>query len=145
MKRREHLIAFVSGLVFAIGLGVAGMTNPHKVLNFLDIFGDWDPSLALVMGGAILVYLPVYRALRGRGAPLLAERFHWPTKQDVDAKLVIGAILFGVGWGLAGFCPGPAIVAIAGGRSAVLIFGAAMLLGMLAQRLLADQLARRHS
>ena len=141
--KRSHVVAFVSGLLFAIGLGVAGMTNPNKVLNFLDVFGDWDPSLALVMAGAILVYAPVYRRIKGEAAPKFAERFHWPTKQDVDAKLVVGSILFGIGWGIAGFCPGPAIVAASTGQASTLAFFAAMVLGMLAQGVVARRLEQR--
>jgi uncharacterized protein len=110
------------------------MSNPYKVLNFLDLFCDWDPSLALVMAGAILVYAPVYKRLKGKDAPKFAERFHWPTKQDIDVKLVVGSILFGIGWGTAGFCPGPAIVAVTSGKPSVLAFFAAMVLGMLGQR-----------
>jgi uncharacterized protein len=135
-----HGVAFISGLMFALGLGLAGMTNPHKVINFLDLFGDWDPSLALVMGGAILVYAPVYRRLRGKDTPKFGDRFHWPTKRDIDAKLVVGSLMFGVGWGIAGFCPGPALVAVVGGSGPVLGFFAAMLVGMLAQGLLARRI-----
>jgi uncharacterized protein len=135
-----HVVALVSGLLFAVGLGVAGMTNPHKVINFLDLFGDWDPSLALVMGGAILVYAPVYRRLRGKDAPKFADRFHWPTKQDIDAKLVAGSLMFGVGWGIAGFCPGPAVVAVVEGSASVLVFFAAMLVAMLTQGLFARRI-----
>jgi uncharacterized membrane protein YedE/YeeE len=141
--KRSYVVALLSGLLFAIGLGLAGMTNPHKVLNFLDLFGAWDPSLALVMGGAILVYAPVYRRLKGKASPKFGERFHWPSKQDVDAKLVIGSILFGIGWGIAGFCPGPAIVAVTGGGASVLAFFAAMVLGMLAHGFVARRLERR--
>ncbi len=138
--KASHLVAFIAGLMFAIGLGVAGMTNPHKVLNFLDVFGDWDPSLALVMGGAILVYAPIYRRLDGEARPKFADRFHLPTKKDVDGKLIVGSLMFGVGWGIAGFCPGPAIVAAADGAGPVLAFFAAMLLGMLAQGLVARRM-----
>lgn len=141
--KRSYVVALLSGLLFAIGLGLAGMTNPHKVLNFLDVFGDWDPSLALVMGGAILVYAPIHRRLKDNSSPKFAERFHWPSKQDIDAKLVIGSILFGIGWGIAGLCPGPAIVAVASGRVAVLAFFAAMVLGMLAHGLVTRRLDRR--
>jgi hypothetical protein len=141
--KRSYVVAFITGLLFAIGLGIAGMTNPNKVLNFLDVFGDWDPSLALVMGGAILVYAPVYRRLKGEQAPKFGERFHWPTKSDIDTKLVVGSILFGIGWGIAGFCPGPAIVAAASGQAATLAFFAAMVLGMLAQGFIARRLAAR--
>lgn len=141
--KRSYVVALLSGSLFAIGLGLAGMTNPHKVLNFLDPFGDWDPSLALVMGGAILVYAPIHRRLKDKSSPKFGERFHWPSKQDVDAKLVIGSILFGIGWGIAGFCPGPAIVAVTTGRAAVLAFFAAMVLGMLAHQFVARRLERR--
>ena len=141
--RRAHLVALSSGLLFAIGLGLAGMTNPHKVLNFLDVFGDWDPSLALVMGGAILVYAPAQRLLARQPAPKFGDRFHWPRKQDVDRELVVGSILFGIGWGIAGFCPGPAIVAVATGQAATLAFFVAMVLGMLAHRFIARRLAAR--
>lgn len=133
LAQRQMLVAFVSGLLFAVGLGVAGMTNPAKVLAFLDMFGgSWDPSLMFVMGGAILVYAPVYQLLKGRDAPKFADRFHWPTSKDVDVKLVIGSALFGIGWGLGGLCPGPALVAVATGAVPFLVFAAAMLAGMLA-------------
>jgi hypothetical protein len=129
-RLRLHIVAFASGLLFAIGLGLAGMTNPHKVLNFLDVLGDWDPSLALVMLGAILVYAPVYRHLQSRptGPKLCA-----PTKKDIDLPLVVGSILFGIGWGITGFCPGPAVVAVVTGQLPVLVFFAAMVAGMLAR------------
>ncbi|NVB40975.1 YeeE/YedE family protein [Pseudenhygromyxa sp. WMMC2535] len=138
---RQNITAFLSGLLFAIGLGLAGMTNPNKVLNFLDVSGSWDPSLAFVMGGAILVYLPVYRITKGKDAPLWNDRFHWPTKTDIDARLVIGATMFGVGWGLVGFCPGPAIVSTATLSSPVLVFFAAMIVGMLSQRVVVGRIA----
>jgi uncharacterized membrane protein YedE/YeeE len=139
--KRAHVVAFVSGLLFAIGLGIAGMSNPNKVLNFLDVLGDWDPSLMFVMAGAIVVYAPVYRLLKGEPAPKFADRFHLPTKKDIDGKLVLGSILFGIGWGIAGYCPGPAIVAATSGRLAALAFFVAMLAGMLAQRVVARRLA----
>jgi uncharacterized membrane protein YedE/YeeE len=103
LARRQMLVAFVSGLVFSIGLGIAGMTNPAKVLAFLDMFGgEWDPSLAFVMGGAMLAYVPAYRLLADRDAPKFADRFHWPSAKHIDAKLVIGSALFGIGWGIGG-------------------------------------------
>ena len=133
LAQRQMLVAFVSGLVFAIGLGIAGMTNPAKVLGFLDMFGgDWDPSLMFVMGGAMLVYAPVYQVLKGRDAPKFGDRFHWPTAKDIDVKLVIGSALFGIGWGLAGLCPGPAVVAVITGALPFLVYAAAMVGGMLA-------------
>ena len=122
--------AFVSGFIFAIGLGIGGMTQPAKVTAFLDISGNWDPSLAFVMGGAILVYAPLYRLIRRRQTPLFASAFSVPTRADIDPLLISGAALFGVGWGLGGFCPGPAVVSLASGHIAVITFVAAMLAGM---------------
>jgi len=122
--------AFISGLIFAVGLGLGGMTQPAKVTAFLDITGNWDPSLAFVMGGAILVYAPLYRLIRRRQSPLFARVFSIPTRADVDPLLIGGSALFGIGWGLGGFCPGPAVVALASGHIAVITFVAAMLAGM---------------
>lgn len=130
----RHLVAFVSGLLFALGLGIAGMTDPARVLAFLDITGDWNPNLALVMAGGIAVVLPVHRVLLGRKAPLLDAKFHWPTRSDVDRPLVLGAVLFGLGWGLAGICPGPALTNVASLEPGMLLFGGAMALGMVAHR-----------
>ena len=123
-------VAFVSGLLFALGLGIGGMTRPSKVIAFLDVTGDWDPSLALVMGGALLVYGVVARFALRTPKPLLEEKFFVPTRRDIDRPLVAGAILFGAGWGLAGYCPGPALVSLASGRASIMVFVAAMLLGM---------------
>ena len=127
--------SFVAGLLFAIGLGVGGMTQPGKVLAFLDVAGRWDPSLAFVMAGAIAVYAPVARWALRRPAPFCAERFRVPTRRDLDARLVAGALLFGIGWGLAGYCPGPAVVSLAAASSGTVIFVAAMLAGMALERL----------
>lgn len=124
------LAAFFSGLVFAIGLAIGGMTDPLKVVSFLDVTGDWDPSLAFVMGGAIVLYAPVYHYVTKRTRPLLHHTFHLPTREDIDFRLVAGGILFGVGWGLGGFCPGPAVVSAASLRGDVLTFVAAMSGGM---------------
>ena len=128
-------VAFLSGLLFALGLGVGGMTKPAKVLAFLDVAGNWDPSLALVMAGAIAVYAPASRWALRRSAPLCAARFQVPTRRDLDAPLIVGAALFGAGWGLAGYCPGPALVSLASGASGVVLFVAAMLAGMGIERL----------
>jgi len=126
----KSLSAFVAGLVFGLGLAVSQMINPEKVLAFLTLGPDWDPSLALVMGGALLVTAPGYRLLtRTRTAPLLDERFHIPAKSGVDRRLLLGALVFGAGWGLAGFCPGPALAAIGVGSQTVWIFVAAMAAG----------------
>lgn len=130
----RNLVAFVSGLLFALGLGIAGMTDPARVLAFLDVTGDWNPNLALVMAGGIAVVLPVHRILLGRKAPLLDAKFHWPTRSDVDRPLVLGAVLFGLGWGLAGICPGPALTNVASLEPGMLLFVGAMALGMVAHR-----------
>jgi len=134
MKRTA--IAFLSGLVFGVGLIVSQMSNPAKVLGFLDITGNWDPSLALVMGGALAVFGAVYWRIRGRNAPLMAERFATPTESRIDRPLVAGALIFGVGWGLSGFCPGPAVVSSASGNPLVWLFVAAMIAGVLLYRFL---------
>ncbi|MNT32883.1 hypothetical protein D3C72_1687850 [compost metagenome] len=124
------LIAFVSGLVFGVGLIVSGMANPAKVLGFLDLAGQWDPSLAFVMGGAVLITAAGFAVLRRRHASLTGEPLRWPTATRVDLRLALGSLAFGAGWGLAGFCPGPALVAAAAGVPQALIFVAAMLAGM---------------
>jgi len=124
------LMALITGLVFGIGLLVAGMTNPAKVLGFLDLAGRWDPSLALVMAGAILVALPAFRIAARRRQSLLGEPVHLPTATRIDRRLVLGSLAFGAGWGLAGFCPGPALASLATGAVQPLIFCAAMLAGM---------------
>ena len=132
----RNIVALLSGLTFAIGLGLAGMTNPAKVIGFLDVTGDWDPSLGIVMAAAIAVYLPVVRKLQGKGAPRLDVKFHWPTKIHIDRRLVLGATLFGIGWGLAGYCPGPAIVVATTATVPALVVIASMVAGMVAQHLL---------
>ena len=126
----QIIAALISGLVFGVGLVISGMVNPAKVLNFLDIFGTWDPSLAFVMGGAILVTLPGFWLLKGWSKPLFAELFQWPTRQDLDKRLLSGATLFGVGWGLIGLCPGPAITGLSLGLTSTFIAVAAMIAGM---------------
>lgn len=119
-----------SGLVFGLGLAVSGMMNPAKVIGFLDVAGNWDPTLAFVMGGALLVAVPAYRFIPKRGRPVLEEEFSLPKKKAVDAPLVWGSAIFGVGWGLVGFCPGPALAALGTGLTPVFAFVAAMLAGM---------------
>jgi uncharacterized membrane protein YedE/YeeE len=126
----QLLMAFIVGLVFGIGLILAGMTNPAKVQGFLDLAGDWDPSLAFVMGGAILVGAVGFRFARGRERALLGGAMRLPTAGTIDRRLVLGGLTFGIGWGLAGFCPGPALASLASGRSEPLIFAAAMATGM---------------
>jgi len=131
---KRAIVALICGLVFGAGLIVSQMSNPAKVFGFLDITGNWDPSLALVMGGAIAVFGVLYRLALRQGTPLLAARFTLPAKDSLDAPLMVGALIFGVGWGLGGFCPGPAIVSAAFGDARVWAFVAAMLAGMLVYR-----------
>jgi len=130
------LASFVSGLIFALGLGISGMTQPAKVTAFLDFFGNWDPSLACVMIGAITVHAFLYRLIRHRSAPLFAATFSVPTRPDIDPRLVGGAALFGIGWGLGGFCPGPAVTSLASGHESVVLFVAAMVAGIYLYKLL---------
>lgn len=127
------VISFLSGVLFAVGLGIAGMTQPAKVKAFLDVAGAWDPSLALVMVGAIAVYTLAWRLRRRWSAPLLARQWVLPTRRDIDAPLLAGAALFGVGWGLGGFCPGPGLTALASGAAPALVFSAALIGGMILQ------------
>ncbi|MFT3814688.1 MAG: YeeE/YedE family protein [Acidovorax sp.] len=122
--------AFLSGLVFGLGLIVSGMANPAKVLGFLDLGGAWDPSLALVMAGAVAVGLAAFALARRRARSLLGAPMQLPTARAIDRRLVAGSLVFGVGWGLAGFCPGPALVALGMGEAKALVFVAAMLAGM---------------
>jgi hypothetical protein len=122
--------ALLAGLIFGIGLIMSGMTNPAKLIGFLDLAGKWDPSLALVMGGAILVGVFAFRFAAARPKTLLGEPIRLPTSNQIDTRLVLGALTFGAGWGLAGFCPGPAIASLATGGSKAVIFTLAMLGGM---------------
>lgn len=128
------LSAFVTGGLFGAGLALSGMMNPAKVLGFLDIFGVWDPTLGFVMGGALLVTVPGFWLVRKRKGPLFGASFQIPTRQDLDARLIGGAALFGLGWGIAGFCPGPAVAALSSALPGVFLFVAAMLAGMLVHR-----------
>lgn len=128
------LVAFAIGVLFGLGIMFAGMANPAKVLNFFDIAGAWDPSLAFVMGGALIVTFVGYRLTLGRAGPALADRFHLPTKTALDARLVGGSAVFGVGWGLAGFCPGGALPALGAGVPAVYWFVLAVIGGMFAAK-----------
>lgn len=122
--------ALLAGAVFGIGLIVSGMADPAKVLGFLDLAGSWDPSLAFVMGGAILVGLLAFTFARKRTVSLLGLQMRMPTATQVDRRLVGGGLLFGIGWGIAGFCPGPALVALGMGEQKAVVFVAAMLVGM---------------
>ena len=122
--------AFAAGLVFGLGLIVSGMSDPSKVIGFLDLAGAWDPSLAFVMVGAILVGLLAWRIAGGRGASFFGGAMQVPRARDIDRRLVAGSIVFGVGWGLAGFCPGPALVSFGSGQEKAVVFTLAMLAGM---------------
>jgi uncharacterized membrane protein YedE/YeeE len=117
--------------MFGMGLMLSGMTDPSKVIGFLDLFGNWDPSLALVMGGAIMVGVFAFTVAKKRTTTFLGGVLRFPTNMDIDKKLVIGSLMFGAGWGLAGFCPGPALVSMADGQPKALVFILAMLVGML--------------
>ncbi|RZL00330.1 MAG: YeeE/YedE family protein [Rubrivivax sp.] len=137
--------AFLAGLVFGLGLIVSGMANPAKVLGFLDLAGAWDPSLMLVMAGAIGVGLVAFAVAGRRSVSLLGEEMHWPTARHIDRRLVLGSLVFGLGWGVAGFCPGPALVALGMGEAKALVFVAAMLAGMGLFEVLERWPARRRS
>jgi len=124
------ITSLLSGLIFGVGLVVSGMSNPAKVLNFLDLAGSWDPSLLFVMAGAVVVTFVGYRLVQSRPQPAFADRFHLPTAKDVDGPLVVGAVCFGLGWGLSGFCPGPAMTSIALQATGTKIIVPMMLAGM---------------
>jgi uncharacterized membrane protein YedE/YeeE len=128
------LSAFAIGLIFGLGIAVSGMINPAKVLNFFDLAGIWDPSLAFVMAGALAVVIPGYRMVFRRPAPAMELRFQLPDTRVIDRRLVLGSATFGVGWGIAGFCPGGALPALGTGDPLVLLFIAALVAGMLVAR-----------
>jgi len=130
-KNLYRLTEFLVGLLFGLGLMLSGMTDPGKVIGFLDLFGAWDPSLALVMGGAILVGFFAFTIAKKRTTTFLGGVLRFPTNMDIDKKLLVGSLLFGAGWGLAGFCPGPVLVSMADGQPKALVFVLAMLAGML--------------
>jgi len=122
--------AFLVGILFALGLGISGMTEPQRVISFLDVFGNWNPSLLFVMVGAIAVHAISYRLIMKRRTPLFAAAFERPKRTDLDRRLIAGAALFGIGWGLAGYCPAPAIVSLAGFSLHPVLFTVSMLFGM---------------
>jgi hypothetical protein len=143
----QRISEFVVGLLFGMGLLLSGMSDPGKVLGFLDLFGSWDPSLALVMGGAILVGFFAFAVAKKRTTSFLGGALHLPKANQIDRRLVIGALLFGAGWGLAGFCPGPAVVSLFSGQPKAAVFVAAMVAGMIlfevADRLIHQPRARQ--
>lgn len=139
-RTREYIVAVLAGLIFAIGLAIAGMTQPAKVISFFDFkagIDSWDPSIAFVMAAGLLIYVPVYRLVRARQKkPFFDTKFRLPTRKDIDIKLVFGSALFGIGWGLGGFCPGPALTSLATGAIDVVVMVACMFIGMaLVQRI----------
>mgnify|MGYP000191353116 CR=1 FL=1 len=130
------LTTYLIGIIFGVGISISGMANPAKVLNFFDFAGIWDPSLALVMGGAVIVAFIGYRYVLKRPTPMMGERFILPTRRDFDLPLIGGSALFGIGWGIAGFCPGGALPALGTGNAKVFIFVAALLGGIFAAKAL---------
>jgi uncharacterized protein len=126
----KMLVNLFAGALFGLGLAVSGMVSPAKIIGFLDFASDWDPTLAFVMGGALLVTIPAFRLILRQPRPVLADEFDLPTKKEVDSSLLAGSAIFGIGWGLAGFCPGPAVTALASGLTPVFAFVAAMVAGM---------------
>ena len=136
----KNFIAFVVGLIFAFGIGVSGMTQSQVVRGFLDVSGDWNYSLIGVMAGAILVHSTLYFFIRKRSSPLLDSHFHLPTRKDLDKRLIIGAAMFGLGWGWVGICPGPGIVTLISGNPNIIIFVLFMLFGMRIFKLIEDKI-----
>ncbi|OAN78228.1 permease [Sulfitobacter sp. EhC04] len=137
------VICYLIGLVFGVGISISGMANPAKVLNFFDVAGSWDPSLAFVMGGALIVTFIGYRVVLKRPAPQFDSRFDLPTSKDFDLPLIAGSATFGIGWGIAGFCPGGALPALGTGQAEVVIFVAALIGGIVIARLMQTALRRR--
>ena len=140
---KSNIASFICGILFSIGLGISGMTQPQKVIGFLDVFGEWDLSLAFVMGGAVLSYLILQLWIqRNFSIPVLGGSFQIPSRKDLDRSLIIGALLFGSGWGLGGYCPGPAITSLGSGSFNAILFVVAMGIGMLvADRVISPILA----
>lgn len=132
---RGIVVAAIAGAIFALGLVISGMTEPARVTAFLDVTGHWDPTLAFVMASAILVHAPLGRLVRGRRAPVFDAQLHLPTVTRIEPRLVIGAALFGIGWGLSGYCPGPALVSLGTAAAPVLVFVGAMIGGIAVARL----------
>lgn len=134
LKQKQTAAAFVVGFVFALGLGISGMTQPEKVISFLRLGSGWDPSLMFVMLGAIPVHFVVYRFIKGKTSPLFDTKWHVPTSREINKPLIVGSLLFGLGWGLGGFCPGPAIASGGALQKEALVFLVTMTLGMLLYR-----------
>ena len=137
------ILSYIAGLIFGLGISISGMANPAKVLNFFDVAGSWDPSLAFVMGGALMVTAIGYRLVMRRAAPACDTQFHVPGNRQLDARLLGGSLVFGIGWGIAGFCPGGALPAIGTGRIEVLVFVAALIIGILIAKTLQTRTAAK--
>lgn len=134
---KANLLAFAVGLVFSVGLVISGMTQPSKVVGFLDFFGDWDPSLAFVMGGAVLVNVGLYwLTIKKRSKPVFDINFHVTQNRQINPRLLLGAALFGIGWGLSGFCPGPAVTSVATATVPVIVVVSSMVAGIYLMRIL---------
>jgi uncharacterized membrane protein YedE/YeeE len=143
---KQSIVALVSGLLFAVGLALSGMTLPSKVIGFFDFsrgLQSWDPSLAFVMMGGMLVYIPVWQVMKRRGTPLFDSKFHFSQLSTIDRRLVFGAVLFGIGWGLGGFCPGPAIASVGALSSQALVMVGGMLLGMVLSQQVDKRLSKQ--
>ncbi len=138
-------LVYISGLVFGVGIVISGMANPAKVINFFDVAGTWDPSLAFVMGGALVVAALGYRVVLKRPHPVFDGTFHLPTKRDIDMRLVGGSAVFGIGWGIAGFCPGGALPVVSTGNPDVLLFMGALIVGILTAKTLQRHSASRQT
>lgn len=128
---KASIAALIVGIIFSVGLGLSGMTDPKNVVSFLDIFGEWNPSLIFVMGGALVVHMTLFRIIVKRRSPLFGSKFELPQRRDINHRLVIGSALFGIGWGLAGYCPAPAITAVASFSVPAMTFVVSMLIGMM--------------
>ncbi|MGA1598419.1 MAG: DUF6691 family protein [bacterium] len=131
-QQNFNIASFLSGLLFGVGLVISGMTQPAKVVGFLDLFGNWDPSLIFVMGGGVVTYGLLFKLIMQRPGPLFAVKFTVPTRRDMDSPLIVGSALFGIGWGLGGFCPGPALTSLTTLSPNVLVFLVMMSVGMYA-------------
>lgn len=138
---KNNISAWIVGFVFALGLGISGMTDPKKVIGFLNVFGNWDPSLIFVMMGSIAVHFVTYRWIRRRSLPLFSNQWHVPQKSQITPSLMIGSLIFGIGWGLAGYCPGPALTSLAFFQLPPFVFVASMLAGMFLFKLVDQKLS----
>ena len=140
---KNIITSFAAGALFALGLGISGMTQPTKVVGFLDVFGNWDPSLLFVIICAIAVHLVAYKLILKRKSPLFSDTWHLPTKTDITPSLLVGSMIFGLGWGLGGYCPGPAVVAMASLDIRPIFFAGSMIAGMAACNILVNYLTNQ--